>query len=254
MIMGYFIKKKTNEKIIIGPTESMSKSKKNTIDPEKIIKNFGADAVRLFILSDSPPEKDVQWSDQGMIASYKFIQKLWLLHQRIKEKTILKEENSKTSNVIFNYTNQLISKITHNLEKFNYNVIVANLYETYNFLNKELNKPINGMELMENYKKILYLMSPIIPHFTSECLEDLNVKESIHWPTSKPVNITSEKINFVIQVDGKKRAIMEVKKDIKEDDLIQVLKENYKINKYFVDTKFTRIIFVKNRLINFITK
>ena len=251
---GVFYKKKTNEKIIIGPTESMSKSKKNTIDPEKIIKNFGADAVRLFILSDSPPEKDVQWSDQGMIASYKFIQKLWLLHQRIKEKTILKEENSKTSNVIFNYTNQLISKITHNLEKFNYNVIVANLYETYNFLNKELNKPINGMELMENYKKILYLMSPIIPHFTSECLEDLNVKESIHWPTSKPVNITSEKINFVIQVDGKKRAIMEVKKDIKEDDLIQVLKENYKINKYFVDTKFTRIIFVKNRLINFITK
>ena len=77
--------KKTNpdEKIIVGPTESMSKSKKNTIDPEIIIQEYGADAVRLFILSDSPPEKDVQWSEEGISASYKFIQKFWLLHKKI---------------------------------------------------------------------------------------------------------------------------------------------------------------------------
>ena len=71
-------------KVNVGPSESMSKSKKNVIDPEYIIKNYGADAVRLFILSDSPPEKDVQWSEQGMIASYKFLQKLWTLHKKIK--------------------------------------------------------------------------------------------------------------------------------------------------------------------------
>ena len=71
----YFLKSNKNEKIIVGPSESMSKSKKNVVDPEFIINNYGADAVRLFILSDSPPEKDVQWSDQGMIASYKFVQK-----------------------------------------------------------------------------------------------------------------------------------------------------------------------------------
>ena len=67
----------------------MSKSKKNTIDPEEMINNYGADAVRLFILSDSPPEKDVQWSDQGMSASYKFIHKFWLTHQNIKERILL---------------------------------------------------------------------------------------------------------------------------------------------------------------------
>ena len=64
----------------------MSKSKKNTIDPEKIIENYGADAVRLFMLSDSPPEKDVQWSEQGMVSSFKFVQKLWILHSKIKKK------------------------------------------------------------------------------------------------------------------------------------------------------------------------
>ena len=81
------ITKKMIQKIVkVGPSESMSKSKKNVIDPENIINNYGADAVRLFILSDSPPEKDVQWSEQGMVASYKFLQKLWILHNKIKDK------------------------------------------------------------------------------------------------------------------------------------------------------------------------
>ena len=69
----------------IGPSESMSKSKRNVIDPENIIDSYGADAVRLFILSDSPPEKDVQWSEQGMVSAYKFIQKFWILHRNIKK-------------------------------------------------------------------------------------------------------------------------------------------------------------------------
>ena len=77
----FFSKINPSEKIKVGPSESMSKSKKNTIDPEQMIQNYGADAVRLFILSDSPPERDVQWSDQGMVASYKFIQKFWMLHE-----------------------------------------------------------------------------------------------------------------------------------------------------------------------------
>ena len=123
------------KKAFVGSSESMSKSKKNTIDPEEIIENYGADAVRLFILSDSPPEKDVQWSDQGLVASYKFIQKLWLLHNKIKEKINLKNNSNKESHELSKFTNQLIDKVTKNLEKFNYNVIVANFYETYNFIN-----------------------------------------------------------------------------------------------------------------------
>jgi leucyl-tRNA synthetase len=76
----FFVKGKKNEKVTVGPSESMSKSKKNVVDPQIMIKNYGADSVRIFILSDSPPEKDIQWSMRGMEASYKFIQKLWALH------------------------------------------------------------------------------------------------------------------------------------------------------------------------------
>ena len=137
----FYKKDNPSEKIIVGPTESMSKSKKNTIDPESIIKNYGADSVRLFILSDSPPEKDVQWSDQGMIASFKFVQKLWTLNSKILDK--IKDNNQDDEGKdLTKFTNQLINKVTQNLEKFHYNVIVANLYEMYNFLIKETDKPI----------------------------------------------------------------------------------------------------------------
>ena len=103
----FYKKDNLSEKAIVGPTESMSKSKKNTIDPESIIKNYGADSVRLFILSDSPPEKDVQWSDQGMIASFKFVQKLWTLNTKILEKIKIKDEegdekNNDPINITFN--------------------------------------------------------------------------------------------------------------------------------------------------------
>ena len=97
----------------------MSKSKKNTIDPENIIKNYGADSVRLFILSDSPPEKDVQWSDQGMMASFKFVQKLWVLNSKILEKIKNNDkgnENEKGENLT-KFTNQLVYKVTQNLRK-----------------------------------------------------------------------------------------------------------------------------------------
>ena len=150
----------------------MSKSKKNVIDPEFIIKNYGADSVRLFILSDSPPEKDVQWSEQGMISSYKFIQKLWSLHKEIKIK-ISNENKEKQNNEIDKFTNQIISKITINLEKFNYNVIIANMYESYNFLIDFIKKNKNLNNLEKNYKKILVCFSPVIPHFANECLDDL---------------------------------------------------------------------------------
>ena len=111
-----FFKIKDKKKILVGPSESMSKSKKNTIDPEKIMDQYGADAVRFFILSDSPPEKDVQWSEQGMIAAYKFVQKFWILHKKIIKE--IKNKKRKNENIDLTiYTNKLIEKYTFSLRK-----------------------------------------------------------------------------------------------------------------------------------------
>jgi len=251
---NYFVKKNPTQKVTVGPSESMSKSKKNTIDPEDIINNYGADAVRLFILSDSPPEKDVQWSEQGIRASYKFLQKLWLLHQGIKEKINNQNDVNNQIKNISKFTNQLIDKITNNLEKFHYNGIVANLYETYNFLIKEIKQSLKKDDLLTNYNKILYLMMPLIPHFSSECLEDLKINSKIEWPVADKKFLISEDTNIVIQINGKKRSIINCKKGITEKSLMKIVKEDVKINKFLNNKKDIKSIFIKDKLLNLIIK
>ena len=246
----FFKKSNPLEQIVVGPTESMSKSKKNTIDPESIIKNYGADSVRLFILSDSPPEKDVQWSDQGMLASFKFVQKLWILNSKVLEKVRNTDETNEGENLT-KFTNQLIYKVTQNLEKFHYNVIVANFYEMYNFLIKEIEKPIKKEILAENYKKILILMNPFVPHFSAECLSNIN-EEEIRWPSVSKEELVEEEINFVVQINGKKKAILKVNRDLDENSILDKIKLNIGTEKLLHNQKIKKTIFVSNRLINII--
>ena len=114
------------------------------------------------------------------VISYKFIQKLWVLHCEIKSK-ILNEDKVKNDTKIEEFTNLTISKITYNLEKFNYNVIIANLYETYNYLASYIKTNKNIKNLKETIKKF-YMFVTVIPHFSNECLYDLNIKDLIKWP------------------------------------------------------------------------
>ena len=144
----------------------------------------------------------------------------------------------------------MISKITHNLENFNYNVIIANIYETYNFINKEIEKNIHSENLKENYKKILILFSPAIPHLTSECLDDLGVTDRKEWPRVNKKFLEEDKIDYVIQINGKKRLILNENKDMDQDSLLDKIKMNQLSEKYIKNKTINKIIFVKNKLIN----
>ena len=230
----------------------MSKSKKNTIDPEKIMDQFGADAVRFFILSDSPPEKDVQWSEQGMIAAYKFVQKFWILHQKILEEIRNKKRKNDDKNLTI-YTNKLIEKFTFNLEKFSMNVLIAYLHETYNFLSKEINK-LDIKDLEKNYKKILILMFPILPHLISECLKDIQNNDDVSWPLAKKEYLEDKFVNIVIQINGKKKSLIKIEKDLDEKILIENVKKDKKISNFLEKKSVFKHIIVKNKLVNLIVK
>jgi len=245
---NYFKKNDSTSRVKVGSSESMSKSKRNVIDPEDIMKNYGADAVRFFILSDSPPEKDVQWSDQGMLSAYKFVQKFWGLHLKIKENIDSKFENVEDI-VLKKFTNQLIHKITQNLNNFSYNVIIANMHETYNFLIKHLDKKLNSNDLIECYEKILIIFSPVLPHLINECLEEMKFKNNA-WPTIDKKYLDSGKIDYVIQINGKKRSLINAEKDIKQELLFELVKKDKLLDKYFKDLSVKKVIFVKNRLMN----
>ena len=253
---NYYIKDNLLEKVIVGPTESMSKSKKNTIDPEKIIKNYGSDAVRLFILSDSPPEKDIQWSEQGIIASYKFIQKFWSLHKRIKD---MKQTDSTNklkadSEILEEFTNQIIDKVNQNLKKLSFNVIVANLHEIYNFFNKISENEENYKNLVSNYTKVLKIMLPIVPHLATECLSEITSDKNFDWPIVNPKYLEVKKFNIVVQINGKKRSLISTESTLNEKDLLEKIKQEKNLKKFLENKNIIKSIYIKDKLINLIAK
>jgi len=247
-----YLKEDQEQEVIVGPSESMSKSKKNIIDPETIIKNFGADAVRLFIISDSPPEKDVQWSDQGIEASYKFIQKLWGLHNKLLDQIKINNQENR-DDALDLITNDLIYKVEKNLEDFRYNKIVANIHEFYGSFSKKNLSIYSSKNLKENYQKILTVLLPIIPHFANECIQLLGLKENIKWPSIDVKSLILENINYVIQINGKTREVIKKEKNLSKDNLIKIIKANDKLNKYIEnETTIKKVIFIPNKLINLI--
>ena len=248
-----FFKKENRKEIVkVGPSESMSKSKRNTIDPEKMIESYGADSVRFFILSDSPPEKDVQWSDSGMNSSFKYIQKFWLLNEKIHQ--IFKKEKVESNSEIDLFINQSINKINIALENFRYNVIIAVFHEIYAFFNKLLNEETNFDNLKENYRKILIVLMPVAPHIASECLKNLYPDEQIKWPLIDKELIQSKKSNIVVQINGKKRSIISIDSNLDEDSVLKIIKNDSSLDKYFVEKKIFKTIYIKDRIINLILK
>ena len=244
--------KNDHSKIIkVGPSESMSKSKKNTVDPENIISNYGADAARLFILSDSPPEKDVQWSDEGIEASYKFIQKLWVLHNKILNE-INKDHQNNVGKNLEKITNQFIKKITNSFENFSYNIAIANVHEMHTSLSKEISFFYKKDLIIENYKKILTCLIPIIPHFSHEALDTLKVESDINWPDYNEELLAESSVMFVIQINGKKRSLIKASKNITEIELMKLVANEYNLKKYLENKQIIRKIFVPGKLINII--
>tara|TARA_B100001564_G_scaffold258441_1_gene220220 strand:- start:89 stop:778 length:690 start_codon:yes stop_codon:yes gene_type:complete len=229
----------------------MSKSKKNTVDPELMIKQYGADSVRWFILSDSPPEKDIQWSDSGVISSNKFLQKIWNLKDIIinrKEKKI-----NKTTEEQFNHQiNEVISKIDKSIDEFKFNVSIALFYETFNLFNKNINEDLSNKCLKDSITKIIKLMIPFTPHLAHECLEVLKCKTIEKWPVIKSNLI--ENVKFAIQINGKTRDVISAKKGITENEIHKMVLNNSKASKFIDNKKIFKTIYVKDKIINYIIK
>tara|TARA_Y100000768_G_scaffold387403_1_gene378561 strand:+ start:902 stop:3415 length:2514 start_codon:yes stop_codon:yes gene_type:complete len=245
------LKIKDKSKVIVGPSESMSKSKKNTIDPETMINQFGADAVRWFILSDSPPEKDTQWSNTGVVSANKFLQKIWDLNLTIKSRKEIDGDNSVEKNFI-QKVNNFTFKIDESINKFRFNVSIALFYENFNFLKENLNKKIRNKIFKEKLENFLKLLIPFTPHLAYECLDINGSKSPDSWPNIE--NIELEEIKIAIQVNGKTRDVLKVKKDITEDILNKIVEKSSKANKFIKDSKIIKTIHVKNKIINYILK
>ncbi len=246
--------KKMSDKtrVTVGPSESMSKSKKNTIDPETMIKHYGADSVRWFILSDSPPEKDIQWSDNGVSSANKFLQKIWNLTAsiiNIKQKDKINEKTIKKFN---DEIDNLANKINNTINEFKFNVSIAHFYEAYKVINNYQNLDVDIKSLHENLSKIINMMIPFTPHISYECLELLKYGSSDKWPALRK-NILND-IKLAVQVNGKTRDIINVKINLDEKQVNEIIVKDSKAKKFLQDKNIIKTIFVQNKIINYIIK
>jgi leucyl-tRNA synthetase len=246
---------KNNEEVIKGDSQAMSKSKKNIIDPDDIIKLYGSDAVRWFILSDSPPDRDIQWSDSGIQGAFKYIQKIWSTYSKIE---IYENKNEKKiNNKLTKSINLLIKEITDCIEKFHINVAVAKLYVFLNYINEEIEKQtVDKEEIKKVYKKYLIIISAFIPYIANECWEKITGRQDINlqeWPKIDESLLHKEDFDIVIQINGKKRAIINATNNESEENILSKSLAIKNIQVILDNKIIAKKIYIKNKLLNIVT-
>ena len=246
---------RNKERVFKGDSQAMSKSKKNIVDPDDIIKIYGADSVRWFILSDSPPDRDIQWSQSGIQGAHKYIQKIWRTCEKIQLYKKINEES--VNNFFFIEVNLLIKDITDCIEKFHINVAVAKLYVFLNNINEEIEKKnIKSEDLVDIYKNYLVIMSIFTPFIANECWEKITGKSNLNdqnWPKINNFTLKKENFDIVIQINGKKRAIINAINNEEEENIFAKSLAIKNIKAILDKETIKKKIFIKNKLLNIVT-
>jgi leucyl-tRNA synthetase len=257
--------RKCGGEILTGRLEKMSKSKKNVIDPEYLIEKYGADTVRTFCLFASPPEKDLDWSDQGVEGSARFLNRVWRLfyeqHDRLKKirplpfGAILEGDQK----LLRQKTHKTIKKVTEDIERFHFNTAISAIMELVNeiYLSdvKDQEDEISVRITREAIEAVVLLLSPFIPHFAEELWESLGYKDSIiksSWPDCDPEAVKEEEILIVIQVNGKLRDRMTLPASYGEQEVKSWALKSEKIQKLTQGKEIKRVILVPRKLVNIV--
>ena len=227
--------------VIEGPTEKMSKSKKNVIEPNTILENYGIDATRIFMISDSPPDRELEWTDEGIQSSKNLINRIERYFE--KEKT--------TFESIEKNIEHYVHEIEENILSFSLNKCVADIYKLFNYLEK--NKIYLGDS--EYSRKVLICLFPIIPKLSSKLYRNLfnnDIKQTV-WPTVDLNLLNEEEIILPIQIKGKLVTTLVTKKGYQEKDILKIIYQLDKIQAKIEGKKVVRVINVQDKIINLIT-
>ena len=250
----YFTKDGTE--VTKGRSEKMSKSKKNVIDPENIVNKYGADTARLFMMSDSPPERDLEWSEEGIKATWKYLNKIYSFLKNKNFKFLVDDDLTIDSDEKYKFlikeTHEVIKNYTEDIKNYKFNSAVAKIREFSNKLFSNEKMP----EKIYNYTWSIFLRLIYVftPHFSEELCDLQKSNTSIcncDWPQHNDDYLNKKNINLVVQVNGKKKTLLEVPINLGKRDVEVLLKKSQKTKDIF-HLKIKKIIFIKDKIINFV--
>ncbi|WP_265821469.1 leucine--tRNA ligase [Geovibrio ferrireducens] len=254
---------KCGKPAIIGRVEKMSKSKKNVVDPNKLIEQYGADTARLFIIFAAPPENELEWSDQGVEGSFRFLGRVWRL---VKNNLELMQQDFGTGGdeafikEMLYHTHSTIKKVTLDIDKYHLNTAVAALMEFVNFLYKaETRLKADGEKQVfkDALSSLLKLLNPFTPHITEELWEEAKMKEILSrsdWPSYVEEYTKTDEVTVVVQINGKVRSQLSLPRDCAQDDAFTAAFDDDKVKGYTDGKEIVKKIFVPNKLINIVVK
>jgi leucyl-tRNA synthetase len=252
--------------IAIGRVEKMSKSKKNVIDPNVLLDQYGADTTRLFCLFAAPPERDLEWSDQGVEGSYRFLQRVWRLAERWQSPLSgcqSMPDNSQDLKAphkeLFRKTHATIKRVTQDIEeRFHFNTVISAVMELVNTMQAidAADADHAGRAAMRfALETTVLLLSPIVPHFCEELWENLGHEQSAllsPWPTYDDAATVKDDVEVVVQVNGKLRSRFSAPTDADESQLKQAALDDERIVRFIDGKPIIKVIVVKNKLVNIV--
>jgi leucyl-tRNA synthetase len=231
-------------KAAAGRIEKMSKSKKNVVDPDDIVEQYGADAVRWFMLSDSPPERDLEWSEAGIEGCWRFTQRLWRLTGQVSGA-------SGIDDALTRKTHQAIAGIAADIEALSFNKAVAKIYELANAIEKAAPSVARDKAIRD----IVLLSSPMVPHLAEEAWTKLGGEGLIAnapWPLADLAMLVDDEVTIAVQVQGKLRDTITVAKGLPQDQMQALAMASEKVQSAIADNEIRKVIVVPNRLVNIV--
>ncbi|MDR1494690.1 MAG: leucine--tRNA ligase [Rickettsiales bacterium] len=249
--VGKYYSKTSGEELNCDGVIKMSKSKSNVIDTRKVINVYGTDAVRMFVMSDSPADKDFEWTQDGLRGCYRYISRLHGMLPVLDKKY---DFNLDSKSEIARYTHRVIRDVTRNLENFEFNRAIAKIRELTNMLEKAKAKTATDEQLRFSALVIaLKLLSPFTPHFCSEMLEIAGISD-FSWPNYDEELVREEDVVMAVQINGKLRSTVSSRREATEEEVIALAKGNPNIQRYLEGKRIEKVIVVPCRVINLITQ
>ena len=244
-----------SKKIITkGDVIKMSKSKKNVVDPDEIIEGYGADVARWFVLSDSPPERDVEWTESGVIGAWRFSKKVWSLvseSEKIDPMSVASDAKDDAL-ALRRFAHKALEKITAGIESFRFNTSVAQIYELTNALKKY---KANDAAKAEALGILIRVIAPFMPHLAEECWSHLGGAGLCYhaaWPEVDPAMLVEDEVTLPIQVNGKRRSELTAPKDISKDEAEKLALADEVVQRSLDGLTVRKVIVVPGRIINIV--
>ncbi len=253
------LKTSDGKPVVKGRSEKMSKSKRNVVDPELIIGSYGADTARLFMLSDSPPERDLDWTDSGVEGAWRYLNRLWRLvtEPQTPFAQIGEEKPSQISDSsanIYRQIHQTVEAVSGDLDKFHFNKAVARIRElTNNLANLPAEEQGAGWVLRHGYEAAIRIIEPMMPHIAEELWRQLGHETTLMatpWPTVDEAELVDDKVTIAVQIKGKLRGTIEMPTDAAKDDVEAAALALPKVAAALEGETIRKVIVVPNRIVN----